>query len=84
LFYWSSEDSKQEIDFLIENEEGTIIPIEVKSGTNLSANSFNEFMKKYKFEFGFKLSKLPYKDNKSVINVPLYNANEVIKKLKCC
>jgi hypothetical protein len=63
---------------LIENEEG-VIPIEVKSGTNLSATSFTEFMKKYHSKFGVKFSKLPYKQNKQVINAPLYLASEVVK-----
>lgn len=76
LFYWSSEDSKQEIDFLIENENW-IIPIEVKSGTHLSATSFTEFMKKYKSKFGLKLSRLPYKASENVINFPLYLAGEI-------
>ena len=72
LFYWAREDSKQEIDFITENEIG-VVPIEVKSGTNLTANSFNEFMKTNDSKLGIKISALPYEENEKVINIPLYN-----------
>ena len=76
LFYWSREDSKQEIDFVSENEQG-VVPIEVKSSTNLTANSFKEFMKKNHSQLGIKISALPYKDNEEVINLPLYNTLKI-------
>ena len=76
LFYWSREDSKQEIDFMTENEQG-IVPIEVKSNTNLTANSFKEFMKNYHSQLGIKISGLPYKENERVINLPLYNTLKI-------
>jgi len=76
LFYWSRDDSKQEIDFITENEQG-VVPIEVKSSTNLTANSFNEFMKKNNSKLGMKISGLPYKLNEKVVNLPLYNTLNV-------
>ena len=76
LFYWSREDSKQEIDFMTENEQG-VVPIEVKSSTNLTANSFKEFMKNNHLQFGIKISALPYKANEKVINLPLYNTLKI-------
>ncbi|MDR1552241.1 MAG: ATP-binding protein [Prevotellaceae bacterium] len=78
LFYWSREDSKREIDFITENEQG-VIPIEVKSGTNLTATSFAKFMKDNNSPLGIKISALPYKQNEKVINMPLY-ATFKIKK----
>jgi predicted AAA+ superfamily ATPase len=71
LFYWSREDSKREIDFITENEQG-VIPIEVKSGTNLTATSFAKFMRDNNSPLGVKISALPYKQNEKVINMPLY------------
>jgi predicted AAA+ superfamily ATPase len=79
LFYWSREDAKQEIDFITENELG-VVPIEVKSGTNLSAKSFKDFMKDNHSPLGIKISAMPYKKNEKVINLPLYNTLN-IKKL---
>jgi len=78
LFYWSREDSKQEIDFITENEQG-VVPIEVKSSTNLTANSFNEFMKKNNSKLGIKISGLPYKLNEKVVNLPLYDTLNIKK-----
>ncbi|GHT02750.1 ATPase [Bacteroidia bacterium] len=81
LFYWSREDAKQEIDFISENEQG-VVPIEVKSGTNLSANSFKEFMKEHNSPLGVKISALAYKENEKVINVPLYNTANLEKIIR--
>jgi predicted AAA+ superfamily ATPase len=76
LFYWSREDAKQEIDFISENEQG-VVPIEVKYGNNLSANSFKEFMNDNHSGLGIKISALPYKKNEKVVNLPLYNINHL-------
>jgi predicted AAA+ superfamily ATPase len=81
LFYWSREDAKREIDFISENERG-VVPIEVKSGTNLSANSFKEFMKEYNSPLGIKISELSYKENEKVINLPLYSTGQLGKITK--
>jgi predicted AAA+ superfamily ATPase len=81
LFYWSREDAKQEIDFISENEQG-VVPIEVKSGTNLSAHSFKEFMKAHNSSLGVKISALPYKENEKVINVSLYNTAKLEKIIR--
>jgi predicted AAA+ superfamily ATPase len=76
LFYWSRDDSKQEIDFITENEQG-VVPIEVKSSANLSANSFKEFMKNNNVPLNIKISTLPYKKNEKVVNLPLYNTMQI-------
>ncbi|MDR1543155.1 MAG: ATP-binding protein [Prevotellaceae bacterium] len=76
LFYWSRDDAKQEIDFITENEQG-VVPIEVKSGTNLKTHSFKEFMKDNNSQLGIKISALPYKENEKVINLPLYNTLQI-------
>jgi predicted AAA+ superfamily ATPase len=76
IYYWSSEDNRQEIDFLIENDDG-IIPIEVKAGQNLSSTSFNNFIANNKSPYGIKLSVLPYVKNDKILNLPLYLANVI-------
>ena len=45
--YWTNERSTSEVDFVIQ-EEGKVIPVEVKSGENLKARSFRLFCEKYK------------------------------------
>jgi predicted AAA+ superfamily ATPase len=81
LFYWSRDDSKQEIDFITENEQG-IVPIEVKSRTNLTATSFAKFMQDNNSELGIKISALPYKLNEKVVNLPLYDTLKLEKILR--
>ena len=74
--YWSSDDSKKEIDFLIEGDDG-IEPIEVKAGKSLGSASFNKFMSRPNITTGYKLSSLPYRDNDDIINMPLYLASKI-------
>jgi len=45
--YWTNERSTSEVDFVIQ-EEGKVIPLEVKSGENLKAKSFRLFCIRYK------------------------------------
>ena len=44
-FYWSAENSRGEIDFLVQDEE-RIIPIEVKAEENLQAKSLRAFVER--------------------------------------
>lgn len=71
LYYWTGVSS--EIDFLIQTEAG-IVPVEVKSGENLNAKSLRAYIAKYKPERAYKLSMLPYRQNETVVNMPLYLA----------
>lgn len=76
-YYWSSDDSRQEIDFLLDGENG-IIPIEVKAGRSLDSPSFNKLMERMSgVNHGYKVSTLPYKDNGQVINLPLYLTSRI-------
>jgi predicted AAA+ superfamily ATPase len=77
LFYWSTDDARQEIDFLFEDERG-MIPVEVKSGRNVTATSFSNFISKYRPVQGYKISKLPYQKHERVVNVPLYNVARIM------
>ena len=46
-FYWSSEKSHNEIDFLLETSEA-VIPLEVKAGINVKAKSLRSYCEKYR------------------------------------
>ncbi|GHT34224.1 ATPase [Bacteroidia bacterium] len=70
--YFPFENSKYEIDFLIQTEDDEIIPIEVKSGENLKARSFKLFCEKYKPEKAIRSSLIDYKKESWLTNVPLY------------
>lgn len=55
LYYWTSDSPAAEVDFLIQ-KEGKILPIEVKSGENVSARSLKHFQKMYGPEKVIRLS----------------------------
>jgi len=69
--YWTNERSTSEVDFIIQ-EEGEIIPIEVKSGENLRSKSFRFFCEKFKPGKAVRTSPAPYKVESWMINLPLY------------
>ena len=69
--YWTNDRSTSEVDFVIQ-EEGEVIPIEVKSGENLKARSFRLFCEKYKPSKAIRTSLSDYKEESWMANVPLY------------
>ena len=69
--YWTNERSTSEVDFVIQ-DEGTVIPIEVKSGENLRSKSFRLFCDAYKPAKAIRTSMAPYKVEDWMVNVPLY------------
>ncbi len=73
-YFWRSGNTA-ELDFLYE-EEGEIIPVEVKAAVNTQAKSFKQFCKKYRNKTGFKLSLKNIAENDcegtKAISLPLY------------
>ena len=69
--YWTNERSTAEVDFVIQ-EEGEVIPIEVKSGENLKAKSFRLFCEKFQPKKAIRTSLTDYKEESWMENVPLY------------
>ena len=82
LDYFSKENSKLEIDFLVQQEE-RIIPIEVKAEENLKSKSLSQFVtidhadKNLK---GLRCSMKPYVDQGWMENIPLYSVLGYFKK----
>ena len=72
IHYFSFDNSKYEIDFIIQNENDEIIPVEVKSGENLKARSFKLFCEKFQPQTAIRTSLLNYSKESWMINVPLY------------
>ena len=62
-----------EIDFLL-NEEGEIIPIEVKSGLHVKSRSLSNYIIKYKPKYAIRISARNFGFNNGVYYVPLYAA----------
>ena len=72
IHYFPFDYSKYEVDFIIQNEEDEIIPIEVKAGENLRAKSFKLFCEKFKPKTAIRTSLSDYRKESWLTNVPLY------------
>lgn len=73
IYYWSADNSRGEIDFLIQ-KDNRIIPIEVKAEENLKAKSLSAFVARYPSLHAVRLSMSDYREQDWMINVPLYAA----------
>ncbi len=71
-YYWSSDRSPAEIDFIIQHEN-KIIPIEVKAEVNVRARSLRQFINDNHSLKACRFSMLGYADQDWMINVPLYS-----------
>jgi predicted AAA+ superfamily ATPase len=70
-FYWSAENSRGEIDFLVQ-AEGKIYPIEVKAEENLRSKSLRAFNEKYECMNSRRFSLSGHRNEGWMRNVPLY------------
>lgn len=71
LYYWSAENSRGEIDFLVQIDD-TILPIEVKAEENLQSKSLRIFVTKNAGLLGVRLSMSDYREQEWMVNYPLY------------
>ena len=72
MYYWTS-GATAEVDFLTEIE-GNVVPIEVKSGTNVKAKSLQTFRDKYRPKLSIRYSMKPLEYNNGLLNMPVYLA----------
>ena len=70
-FYWSAENSKGEIDFLVQRG-GRVFPIEVKAEENLRAKSLRAFKGSYPETVPIRFSLSSYRKQDWMKNIPLY------------
>ena len=71
LYYYSTDNSSGEIDFVIQKGVD-IIPIEVKAEENLQAKSLRCFCEKYKPRVAIRSSMSGYREQEWMVNIPLY------------
>lgn len=79
LYYYSTENSSGEIDFVIQ-QEMLCVPIEVKAEENLRARSLRAFCEKYKPEIAIRSSMSNYREQDWMVNVPLYVLDQYLEK----
>ena len=70
-YYWESQ-GKAEVDFLIQDNEGNIIPIEVKSSDNVRSKSLNQYVAKYNPKYSVRISAKNFGFENGIKSVPLY------------
>lgn len=70
-YYWESQ-GKAEVDFIIQNKNGGIVPIEVKSSENVRSKSLAQFMDLYNPEYAIRISTKNFGFDNNIKSVPLY------------
>jgi len=70
-YYWSAHRSTGEIDFVIQ-KNGMILPLEVKASENLQAKSLKNYYNRYSPAKAFRTSLSGYREEKWLVNIPLY------------
>ena len=76
-FYWSSQTSGSEVDFVFQADSG-VVPLEVKAAENLQAKSLKVFSEKFKIKKAVRTSLAGFRQEKwlvsggSLLNLPLY------------
>ena len=71
IYYYSTDDSRTEIDFVVQNE-GVVTPIEVKAEENLRAKSLRQIVTNNPSLHGLRFSMSSYRHEDWLDNVPLY------------
>lgn len=77
IYYWSADNSRGEIDFLVQQEE-KVIPIEVKAEENLQAKSLRMFVERNSGLKGYRFSMSPYREQDWLVNYPLYSVLTIL------
>lgn len=81
--------NRYEIDFILENSEGNIIPIEIKSGNIYKSRSLNKFMElnlNIKYGIIFSQKNYSYNEKTRIITLPIYlltfiKIDKLVKKI---
>ncbi len=71
VYYHNTDSSRLEIDFLIQ-QNGQVLPIEVKAESNVRANSLSLLLQKAPELKAIRYSMLPYREQGQMTNIPLY------------
>ena len=70
-YYWESR-GEAEVDFVIQDQNGGIIPIEVKSSDNVRSKSLGQFVGRYVPPFALRISARNFGFENAIKSVPLY------------
>lgn len=76
IYYWSSDSSKAEIDFVIQHAS-KVVPVEVKAEVNLHAKSLKVYFDKFQPAVSLRASMSDFRKKDWLINVPLYAISRI-------
>ena len=76
IYYWSSDTSRGELDFLLQKDV-SVIPVEVKAEENLQSKSLR-FVEKNAGLHGVRFSMSDYRKQEWMINYPLYSVGYIL------
>lgn len=71
-YYWES-NGKAEVDFVVQDKDGNIIPIEVKSSIHTRSKSLNVFKSLYKIPYSIRISTKNFGFENDIKCIPLYS-----------
>lgn len=71
-YYWES-NGKAEVDFVVQDKEGNIIPIECKSSIHTRTKSLNVFKSLYKIPYSIRISTKNFGFENDIKCIPLYS-----------
>ena len=74
VYYYSSDTSRMEMDFLIQ-KDGVMLPIEVKGGTSVKATSLHNYVMEHSDISVIRYSLFPYRHQENITNMPLYGVS---------
>ncbi len=77
-YYWSADRGLAEVDFIIEIA-GEVIPIEVKSSTNLRGKSLKSYYERFQPIKAVRVSMADYRDEGWLLNIPLYALSDALE-----
>ena len=70
-YYWESR-SSAELDFVYQDREGRVIPVEVKSSRHVRSKSLHRFMELYEVPWGIRISERNFGFENQIKSVPHY------------
>lgn len=70
-YYWNS-DGKAELDFLFQDSDGNIIPLECKAAENVKSKSLNIYISRYKPVYSIRVSAKNFGFENNIKSIPLY------------
>ena len=80
LYYWTS-DNSAEVDFVVQSNS-CVVPIEVKSETNVKARSLSVYIDKYQPKYAIKTSMKSDVGGDRIYQLPLYLINQINRFIK--